>query len=162
MHKAIATSVVLLFVVAGCASSAPSAETASAPSATAPEILIVQTSSMPAAARFVEGALPVQYALRIENRAADPIKLRQVTLQSVSQGAYYLSPTTRPYDLTIGPSQREEVRVQATAQAGQSLVGNNGPVTLRVTCNFEGADGKKFQQVVMRRVNERTDITGEQ
>jgi len=122
----------------------------------------VQTSSLPAAARYVDGALPVQYALRVENRAAEAIKLRQVTLQSVSQGAYYVAPTSKPFDLTIGPAQRQEVQMQVTAQAGQSVVGNNGPVTLRVTCKFEGADGKSFQQVVMRRVNERTDISGEQ
>lgn len=122
----------------------------------------MQTSSLPAAARYVQGGFTVQYALRVENRAAEPIKLRQVTLQSVSQGAYYVSPTSKPFDLAIGPAQREEVQMIVTAQAGQSVVGNNGPVTMRVTANFEGPDGKKFQQVVMRRVNERTDISGEQ
>jgi hypothetical protein len=154
MRKAIAAVAVL--VVVGCSSSFNSAS-----STTKPEILLVQTSSLPAAARHTDGAVSVHYAMRVENRALEPITLKQVTVQSVSQGAYFVSPTSKPYDLTINANGRQEVEFWVAAQPAGSIVGANGPVTLRVTCNFETATGK-FQHIVMQRVNERADITGSQ
>jgi hypothetical protein len=155
MRNAIA-AVVLFVVAAGCASGG--GDTSSTPS-TRPEILLVQTSELPPAARFTDGALTVHYALRVENRAGAPITLRQVTLQSISEGAYNVSPTSKPFDVTIGPAQREEIEMWVTASPGRSLVGANGPVTMRVTCNFDSANGK-FQEIAVRRVNERTGING--
>jgi hypothetical protein len=155
-----ASLVVLLFIVGGCASgSAGTGSAASEADSRTPGVRLVQTSEVPQAAAFADGPLSVHYALQVENRAAEPITLRQVTLQSVSQGAYFVAPTSKPFDLTIGPAQKQEVEMWVSARPGGSVVGANGPVTLRVTCTFEGANGK-FQQIVMQRVNERTGIDG--
>ena len=148
-----ALAALLILVAAGCSSSSAGGGKA--------EILIAQTNSLPAAARFTDGALSIHYAVRVENRAAEPITLKRVNVQSVSEGAYYVAPQSKPYDATIAPGQRQEVELWVTASPGRSVVGNNGPVSLRVTCEFESSSGK-FQQVVMRRVNERADITGAQ
>jgi hypothetical protein len=99
--------------------------------------------------------------MRVENRAADGITLRQVTVQSVSRGAYDVAPTSKPFNADIAPGQRQEVEFWVAAQPTGSIVGANGPVTLRVTCQFDSPTGK-FQQVVMQRVNERASITGDQ
>jgi hypothetical protein len=155
MRKAIAAVAVL--VLAGCASSSDSTDT----NPTKPGILLVQTSNIPAAARHTDGPLTIHYAMRVENNALETIKLRQVTVQSVSEGAYYVAPTSKPYDLSIDAKQRQEVEFWVTARPGGSVVGANGPVTLRVTCVFESATGEKFQHIVMQRVNERASITGE-
>jgi hypothetical protein len=150
---------VLMFVVAGCSSSSSGGDNAKSDKV---EILIAQTNNLPAAARFTDGALSIHYAVRAENRSAEPITLKRVNVQSVSEGGYYVAPQSKPYDATIAPGQRQEVELWVSASPGRSVVGNNGPVTLRVTCEFESVSGDKFQQVVMRRVNERADITGAQ
>lgn len=159
MNKAIA-ALVALVVITGCSSgSNPSATSKAAAKRIEPDIRIVQTSDVPAAARHTDGMLSVHYAMRVENLAAEAITLRQVTVQSVSEGAYYVDPTSKPYNVAIEPKQKQEVEFWVPARPADSIVGANGPVTLRVTCVFDSPEGK-FQQIVMRRVNERTDITG--
>lgn len=158
MRKAIAA--LALLVVVGCSSSTSNSTSDS--DSTKPEILLVQTSNMPAAARHTDGPLTIHYAMRVENRALEPIRLKQVTVQSVSEGAYFVSPTSKPYDLVIDARQRQEIEFWVSARPAGSIVGANGPVTLRVTCNFENAAGAKFQEIVMQRVNERASISGDQ
>jgi hypothetical protein len=153
MRKTIAASVVLL-ALAGCSSGAGNTYSK-------PKIQLVQTSSIPVAAVHTDGPLTVHYAMRVENTAGETLTLKQVTVQSVSQGAYYVDPTSKPYDLAIAPGSRQDVEFFVSARPGGSIVGANGPVTLRVTCTF-GSPAGTFQQVVMQRVNERTSITGQQ
>lgn len=161
MRKAIAASVVLV-IVAGCSSgSGASGANASRVKIAEPEILLVQTNNVAIAARHSDGMLSIHYALRVENRAEETIKLRRVTVQSISEGAYHVSPTSRPFDVAIEPKQKEQVEFWVAARPAGSIVGANGPVTLRVTCQFESAEGK-FQHIVTRLVNDRTAITGAQ
>ncbi len=159
MRKAIAASVVLV-IVAGCSSGSSGASSSSARIAK-PKILLVQTSGVPIAARHSDGMLSIRYAMRVENRAEETIKLRRVTVQSISEGAYYVDSTSRPFDLAIEPKQKGEVEFWAAARPAGSIIGANGPVTLRVTCQFDSPGGK-FQHIVMQLVNERTAITGAQ
>jgi len=159
MQRSIAVLAVL-FAFVGCSSTGGSNSTVTSAKLPAPEIQIAQLSEVPAVARFSDAALTVQYAVRVENRANQPITLKRVTVQSVGEGAYYLSSQSKPFDTVIGPTQQQDVEAWFTAQPGRSLVGVNGPVSLRVTCEFDSAAGP-FQQVVMRRVNEGTDISGD-
>jgi len=159
MRKAIAASVVLVAILAGCSSG--SAANASRPKIANPEIQLVQTSGVPIAARHTDGMLSIHYALRVENLADETIKLRRVTVQSISDGAYYVDSTSRPFDVAIEPQQKEEVQFWVAARPAGTIVGANGPVTMRVTCQFDSRDGR-FQHIVMRVVNDRTAITGAQ
>lgn len=159
MRKAIAASVVLL-VVAGCSSGAGNSNTANAaPQTEKTEIRLAQLSDVPIAARHTDGMLSVQYALRVENLTAEAITLRQVTVQTISIGGYSVNPTSKPFNVAIEPKQKQEVEFWVPALAGNSVVGANGPVTLRITCVFDSPTGK-FQQIAMQRVNENTSITG--
>ena len=160
MRKAIVAAAVVLVFVVGCSSTGSS--NSGKLKNPKPEIQLVQTSSVPIAARDVDGMLSIHYAMRVQNRALSPITLKQVTVQSVSEGAYYVEPTSKPYDLKIDAEQRQDVEFWVAARPAGSIVGANGPVTLRVTCNFQNAAGESFQQIVMQRVNERTAITGAQ
>ncbi len=160
MRKAIAAAVVLV-IAAGCSSSSGSGTSTSAAKIANPEIVLVQTSGVPIAARHSDGPLSVHYAMRVENRADELIKLLRVTVQSVGDGAYYVSPTSRPFEVSIDAKQREEVQFWASVRPAGTLVGANGPVTLRVTCQFDSPAGK-FQHTVVQVVNERAGITGAQ
>ena len=67
----------------------------------------------------------------------------------------------RALEVVRREGQFEIVEFWAPARTGLSLVGANGPVTLRVTTEFDSAVGK-FQQIVTQVVNDRTAITGDQ
>ncbi len=165
MRKANAAFVVLLFTAA-CASAPPQPTPATAPTTSAtkrgerPDIRIVQISNVPLAARYAEGGMSVRYNVRVDNNALDAITLRRVTVQSVTDGAYYVDPTSMPFNLAIAPAKHREVQFWAPAKAGISMLGANGPVTLRVTCEFETTTGR-FTEVVTRQVNERASINGQ-
>ena len=126
-----------------------------------PQVQIAQINGLPTAARHVTGGVSINYAVRVRNRAAEPITLKRISLQSMNEGAYNVAPTSRPFDVRINPEQFQDVELWVSAQTGKSLVGANGPVTLRVTCEFDSAMGK-FQEIVVRTVNDRTSISGEQ
>jgi hypothetical protein len=158
MRKSLAA--VVVFVLAACASSGSKGMSAEAVQLAKPGIRIVQTSGLPTAARHVDGAISVSYAVRVENNATDTITLRRVTVQSVGDGAYYVGPSSTPFQVAVAPQKHGDVSFWAPARAGDTMIGANGPVTLRVTCEFESAKGR-FIEVVTRQVNERASIVGD-
>ncbi|HEU4522528.1 MAG TPA: hypothetical protein VFT12_11025 [Thermoanaerobaculia bacterium] len=118
-----------------------------------PEIDIAQISSLPTAARHVQGGIPVHYALRVGNRSAETITLKSVQVQSVGMGAYDVATTSRPFTTKIQPDQFEIVEFWVPANVSTStIVGANGPVTLRATVYFDSPVGQ-FQEIVVRQVN---------
>ena len=120
---------------------------------TRPEVELIQVSNVPTAARHVQGALPVQYQLRVGNRSAEPITLKSVSVQSIGSGAYDVGPTSRPFSKLIPPDQTEMVEFWVPANISNStIMGANGPVTMRATLQFDSPVGQ-FQEVVVQQVN---------
>lgn len=119
---------------------------------TRPEIALTQLSVVPSAARHVDGGLPIQYRLRVANRAGEPITLKQVTLQTMGSGAYTVDPTSRPFAETIQPDQYTTVEFWVPAQAEDTIMGANGPVTVRAIAQFDSPQGQ-FTQTVVQQVN---------
>lgn len=159
--KQSAMAVAVLLVFSACASmQSDSGLGATKVDIPKPELLIRQLSSVPAAARQVEGGLPVQYSLEVLNHAAQPITLKQVSVVSMGYGAYDIPSTSRPFKTIIQPEQSQVVDFWVSANIERSsLVGANGPVTLRVTAYFDSPDGQ-FQQIVVQQVNANTGIDG--
>ncbi len=141
-----------LLTLTACASSRATVQI------TKPEMRIVQTSAIPAAARHVSGNIPVSYALRVANRSDETITLKRVTLQSVGAGAYSVS-TSLPFDVTIAPAQYQIVEFSAGAVASTSVVGVNGPVSLRVIAHFNSPVGE-FDEIVVQQVNDQRGSRG--
>lgn len=161
MRKPIAAVAVLALSLFGCASmKSDSGMGRATVNITDPDVQIRQISSIPSAASHVEGAIPIQYELRVRNNAAQVITLKEVTLQSMGYGGYDLVPTSRPFTLTIEPAAIQAVQFWVPANVQQaSLVGANGPVTLRVTAHFDSPLGQ-FQRVSVQQVNAFADING--
>ncbi|GAC1401995.1 MAG: hypothetical protein NVSMB68_16200 [Thermoanaerobaculia bacterium] len=125
-----------------------------------PEMRIQQLSSVPAAAQHIEGGLPVRYALAVHNHAQQPITLKQVSVVSMGYGAYDVPSTSRPFKTLIQPDQIGVVDFWVSSHIQQtSLVGANGPVTLRVTAFFDSPDGQ-FQNIVVQQVNASAGVDG--
>ena len=118
-----------------------------------PQIEIAQISSIPHAARHVTGGIPVHYSMRVANRSAEQITLKSVSLQSVGMGAYDIATTSRPFSTLIAPDQFETVKFWVPANiSSTTIVGANGPVTLRATLYFDSPVGQ-VQEVVIQQVN---------
>ncbi len=145
---------VLLVVISACASMQSDSRKGRANAEVPlPDLQIQQLSSVPSAAAHVQGAIPVQYSLAVRNRAGQPITLKRVNLVSMGYGAYNISQTTHPFETEVQPAQTETVQFWLPAYIQTaSLVGANGPVTLRITAQFDSPMGQ-FQEVVVQQVN---------
>jgi hypothetical protein len=150
----------VLVLLAGCASTkSDSGLGAAKVDIPEPVVQIRQISEVPVAARHVEGGIPVQYSLAVQNRASEPITLKQVGVVSMGYGAYDVS-GNRPFKTVIQPGQTEVVQFWIPANVSNAtLVGANGPVTLRVTANFDSPVGQ-FQNVTVQQVNATAGIQG--
>ena len=83
----------------------------------APEIELVQLSG-PADQNYTPGDIEVRYGVRITNRAAVPITLRNIQIRSTGLGGpYRLQPATYPFNRTIEPEKYEDVTFWAKAVA---------------------------------------------
>ena len=160
MMKSI-VAVTALLVLLSCASmQSDSGKGAAKVNIPKPDMQIQQLSSVPVAARHIEGGLPIQYALAVQNHAGGPITLKQVNVVSIGYGAYDVPSTSRPFKALIQADQTQVVDFWVPANIqNTSLVGANGPVTLRVTAFFDSPDGQ-FQQVVVQQVNPSAGVDG--
>lgn len=154
-------ALVALFGLSSCASmQSDSGKGAASVNIPKPDMQIQQLSSVPVAAAHIEGGLPVQYALAVQNHASGPITLKQVNVTSMGYGAYDVPSTSRPFKAVIQPDQTQIVDFWVPANiSNTSLVGANGPVTLRVTATFDSPDGQ-FQHIVVQQVNPTTGVDG--
>ncbi len=118
-----------------------------------PEVQIQQLSAVASAARHVTGGIPVQFAISIHNTTSTPLKLKRADVQSMGMGAYALPPASKPFDVTIDRGETKTVEMWGSANIDETtIVGANGPVTIRATLNFEGPD-RQFQTIVVRQVH---------
>jgi hypothetical protein len=144
--RRLAVPIAAVLLLASCASST----NAKSP-VPQPDIRIVQLSGVPLAARHVKGSVSVQYGVSIRNNAQQPITLKQITALSLGEGAYTLPSTSRPFDVTIAPAQLRDVQFFAPAVANDTISGTNGPVTLRLTLQFDSPLGA-FQTIAVKQV----------
>jgi hypothetical protein len=152
MRKTFAAAVLLL--TAACASMRSDSGLGRAKVHLAdPEILIRQISTLPFAARHVSGSIPVQYHVSVGNRATEPITLKQVSIVSMGYGAYEVEQTSRPFNTLIQPDGAGQIEFWVPARIDDpSIIGANGPVTLRLALQFDSPKGQ-FQHIVTQQVN---------
>jgi hypothetical protein len=119
-----------------------------------PEVRLEQTSTMPGAAEYMTGGIPVSFQMEVTNRAAIPITLKRVEIVSVGEaGGYQVPQTTRPFNLVLAPGASDSVSFTVGAQnPGYNVTGSNEPVTIRVTSVYESAEGT-LQNIVIRQVS---------
>ncbi|HEY8848203.1 MAG TPA: hypothetical protein VIO12_02855 [Thermoanaerobaculia bacterium] len=145
MNSRIACAALTLLVLA-CASSSPSK-----PAAPEPELLIQQISNIPEAARYVTGRISVQYAVAVKNVTPAALQLKRIDVQSIGYGAYTLAPTSLPFDVAIAPGETRVVQFWGGAFIDTStIMGANGPVTLRAVAQFDSANGPVRTTVVQQ------------
>jgi hypothetical protein len=135
-------------VLIGCASAAPDSRKA----LDEPQIQITQLSNIGEAARHMTGAISVQYRVDVENRARTPITLKRIDIVSIGAGAYNLRATSVPFNQQLNPGESRPVQFWVPASIDDpTILGANGPVTVRLTVYYDTPDGAA-QTIVVQQV----------
>ena len=145
-------AILLALFLIGCASAARDAKEARLDE---PQIRITQISNIAEVARHVTGAISVQYRVDVENRARTPITIRRIDIVSLGSGAYNLRSTSVPFSEQLNPGESRPVQFWAPASIDDpTILGANGPVTVRVTLYYETPAGMA-QTIVVQQVQAR-------
>ena len=121
-----------------------------------PEIDFVQLSG-PADQNYTPGNIEVQYGIRIANRAAVPITLRNIQIRSVGAGGpYELRPATYYFERVVQPEKYEDVTfwAKAVASGDPNDIDATAPITIRATAIFDSPSGR-FRQVFTKMLEQR-------
>ncbi len=103
--------------------------------------------------RNMSGALPVEYRIAVHNNANVPLTIKRVDISSIGVGAYSLEPIPKPFDAAVAPATTGAVEFWASGNIGDpTIIGANGPVTLRVVVLFDSPAGQ-FQKVITAQVH---------
>jgi hypothetical protein len=79
--------------------------------------------------------------------------LKRIGVQSVGAGAYTVPATSQAVSMSVTPDSFESVDFWVPAFVEfRTTLGSNGPVTLRLTLQFDSTVGQ-FQEVVVRQVS---------
>ena len=137
-------------VLFGCTSAAPQQKTAPL---NEPEIHISQISNLAEAAAHVSGNISVQYQVDIANHTKVSMTIKRIDVITLGDGAYTLRPTSTPVDKALRPGESTAVQFWAPAFiADPTIIGANGPVSLRVTTQYETPAGSA-QSIVIQQVH---------
>lgn len=146
----------LFLLAAGCASRVNSSA-----NLLEPEFRIRQLGGQAYAARHVQGAISVNLQIEIINRSAESLQVDRIQVESMGAGAYSLPTASRPFGRAIPPEHIEVFEMWVPANAENTILGSNGPVTIRSVVFFTSAVGK-FQKVYVRQVNDQMRRPGAQ
>ena len=98
------------------------------------------------------GGISVQYRVEIENRAKTPITVKRIDVVSLGSGAYNLRSTSVPFNEQLNPGETRPVQFWAPASIDDpTIMGANGPVTIRITLYYDTPAGT-FQTIVVQQV----------
>ena len=137
-------------ILIGCSSSSVPSDVSVIP----PELQIRQVGGTAFAARHEQGNIPLRFEIDILNKTAEPITLERIEMQSLGEGAYTLNNISKPFDRRLDPDRVETVELFAPAYVNKTILGGNGPVTLRATAYFKSSLGS-FRKVYIQQVNDR-------
>ena len=142
----------VLFVLAACSSAAPQPKS----NVPQPEFAIDQLFG-PADASFPVGPFEVQYRFAIANKAAVPLTLKRITINTVNPegGAYTL---TAPHDYyfnkQVAAQSTDAVEFWVKAYGYGRSMRDTEPVTIRGVAYFQAPDGGYVNQVFVRELQQ--------
>lgn len=117
-----------------------------------PELEIRQLGGSGMAATQVSGPTPVNFRIQVFNPSSEDLELQRLEFQTVGSGAFTIGNASRPFDKPIPSNKTIEVDTWVGAYANDTIIGVNGPATLRVTAYFKSPFGT-FKQTYTKEVN---------
>lgn len=91
---------------------------------------------------------PISLEVDVTNRAAEPLVVRQVRIESPGMAEYSLYPITRTFNTTLAPGQTETFHLSGTAYTNVTRLSPREPLAVRARVDFE-ARGRRFQELVL-------------
>lgn len=138
-----------LAILAGCASGISSTPPVGV---IPPELEIRQLGGTGIAASQASGPTPVNFRIQVFNPSSEDIELQRIEFQTIGYGAYTIGNASRPFEKAIPSNKTIEVDTWVGAYANDTIIGVNGPATLRVTAYFKSPFGT-FKQIYTKDVN---------
>ena len=126
-----------------CASSTPSADATANAKIPPPEFAFVQLVG-PQEQNWPTGDIEVQYGVRIQNRANETIRLRQIELSPIgSEGPYTVLKNRYFFDHEISAANAKEFAFWAKAYSDgrRYSIDAQAPISVRAVAFFESASG---------------------
>jgi hypothetical protein len=127
-------AVLILLLLAGCASDAP--DDPNAPKIT----LHLEQYESPNAYTF-SGPVNVQFALSVANTTTQPVKLNRIEIRTIGSGAYTIRPTSTNINVDIAPGQARTLPIAVWGYSRGGQLTSTEPVTVRATAYFTGPSG---------------------
>ena len=130
-----------------CGSSGAAVPAAEKVGTVAPETELVQLIG-PEQLNWEDGQIEMKYALRVTNRAAEPITLRQIQIQTIGIEGPYTIPQSSYFfrePVTPGVTRPIEFFAKAYSEGNRYNIDAQAPVSIRIIAYFEAPKGN-FRQ----------------
>ncbi|HEU4887860.1 MAG TPA: hypothetical protein VFV49_08245 [Thermoanaerobaculia bacterium] len=149
MKQLLASAACIALIACGSSggSGGAAVPTAAAIGTVEPETSLVQLVG-PEELNWEAGNIELKYALRINNRAAEPITLRQIQIQTVGvEGPYYVLQSSYFFrePVTAGGERAVEFFAKGYSSGNRYSIAAQSPVSVRVIAYFEAPKGN-FRQ----------------
>ncbi|HVT02631.1 MAG TPA: hypothetical protein VHL58_04560 [Thermoanaerobaculia bacterium] len=118
-----------------------------------PDIHISQVGGTPIVARHETGARSVRLSIRVLNTSSEPLTLDRVEVQSMGSGAYTIPSGDHSIGKVIAPNQVGEFQFWVQVEVEDTILGANGPVSIRAIAFFTSSAGR-FRQVLVQNLND--------
>ncbi|HVR43595.1 MAG TPA: hypothetical protein VMS56_09125 [Thermoanaerobaculia bacterium] len=141
MHR-ITVAFVLMTLALGCASG--QGRPASIPQ---PEIDLRQVGPI----FFGSGVTtaPVTFEIDVTNRAADPLEVTEIELNSLGGAQFEILTKVRRLRERIAPGETRTISVSATAVSRTVRGTPTEPMSVRGIVTFETPDGRRFREIII-------------
>lgn len=147
MKQLLASIACAALIACGSSGSGASVPTAEKIGTVAPETRLLQLIG-PEQLNWQSGEIEMKYALEVTNRAAEPITLRQIQIQTVgSEGPYYIPQSSYFFREAVTPGAKRAIEffAKAFSEGNRYRIDAQSPVSVRVIAFFEAPQGN-FRQ----------------
>lgn len=134
-------ALILLLVLAGCASGSQEDENA-------PGIIIhLAPDDAYANAYTFSGSVNIRFMLTAANTTKDAVKLSRIEIRTIGSGAFTIRPVTTQINVDLAPGERKAIPLAVWGYARGGTLAATEPVTLRGTAYLSGPKGAFLQLV---------------
>lgn len=147
MRQLLASVACAAFIACGSSGSGSAVPTAEKIGTVEPETELIQLIG-PEQLNWEAGQIEMKYALRITNKASEPITLRQIQIQTVGLEGPYTIPQSSYFfrePVTAGVTRPVEFFAKAYSVGDRYRIDAQAPVSIRIIAYFEAPKGN-FRQ----------------
>jgi len=150
MKQLLASAACAALIACGSSGSDAAVPTAEKIGTVAPETELIQLVG-PEQLNWEAGNIELKYALKITNKAADPITLRQIQIKTVGLEGPYAVPQSSYFfrePVAAGTTRNVEFFAKAVSEGDRYRIDAQSPVSIRIIAYFEAPKGNFRQSFI--------------